>query len=479
MESESCGFDAEAQRRRGARRVSASHGRCHTEGVAHTVNVVSAIIEHQRRSAVLLCGPLRLCASASKTVHTKLICILVLITTSAFAGDWPGILGPDRNGVADGETLLTAWPESGPAVVWERPVGEGFAGVAVVDGRAFLFDRVDGENRAAAFVAGTGRPIWERRFPTDFTTGFSDDDGPRCTPVVAGEHVYLYGPQGRLRCLAAETGEPVWERDTHGDFAAPEGYFGAGSTPIVEGDLVIVNVGGRRENAGVVAFDRLSGKTKWAATMEAASYSSPIAVTIDGTRQLIAITRLKCISLDPETGKVRFEFDFGARGPTVNAASPVVLGDRLFVTAHYRVGAVYGTISADGFEETWRSDDVLSSHYTTPIAHEGKLYGIDGQERLDPGTLRCVDPATKRVLWSVDDFGYAGLVRAGDLILAMQTTGDLVLFEANPEKYVERARARVAKSTSRAMPALANGLLYVRDGETLRCLRVGTEAKAD
>lgn len=401
-----------------------------------------------------------------------------LLVTLAFASpgvaaDWPQLLGPNRDGVATDEKLLEEWPKSGPDVVWQREVGAGYSGIVVAKGRAFLFHRVDDELVVDAVEATSGKPIWQRRFETRFRTGFVDDDGPRATPVVTGNSLLLYGPQGRLWSLAADTGKTNWLRNTHEDFGAPEGYFGAGSTPLVEGDRVLVNVGSRN-GAGIVGFDLATGKTAWLATDEYASYSSPVGVTIDGTRHAIFATRLKCVSLDPKTGKVRFEFPFGERGPTVNAASPLVVGDHLFLSAHYGVGAVWGTIGKAAFDESWRSDRVLSAHYTSPIEADGKIYGIDGQERVGPGELRCIDPDEKTVLWSRPDFGYGQLLRAGDKFLAVQNSGDLVLFDANTKKYDERARARVLGQNSRVPPALANGLLYVRDRRTAKCIRVGT-----
>src|SRR5262249_12570199 len=156
----------------------------------------------------------------------------------------------------------------------------------------------------------------------------SSDDGPRCTPVIHGDSVFLLGPGGELACVAFETGKQIWHRQVYQEFKAPDGYFGAGSSPIVESEKLLLNVGGAG-GAGLVAFSLTDGKTLWKATDEAASYSSPVATTIEGVRHLIFVTRLNVVSVDPANGEVRFRFPFGARGPTVNAANPLVLGDHV------------------------------------------------------------------------------------------------------------------------------------------------------
>lgn len=404
---------------------------------------------------------------------------VLCLSPVARAGDWPQILGPKRNGIAaDDERLFDSWPAGGPRVLWQRAVGRGFAGVAVDGPTCVLFHRVGDEEVVEVMSAADGNVRWRRGFPTDYTSVFVADDGPRCTPVIAGKRVVVYGVQGALRCFDLENGELLWHVDAHREFDAPEGYFGAGSTPLVWQDRVIVNVGGARKNAGVVAFDLESGRTLWTAVADTASYSSPVVATLDGKTRVICVTRLNCVGLDPTTGAVAFSFGFGRRGPTVNAATPLVLGDRLFVSAHYGVGAVWARLSADDVRILWRSDAIMSNHYMTCVEYGGKLFGIHGQERLTPGELRCIDPERQRVLWSVEDFGYGSIIRAGDRMLTVKTTGELVLWKADTQAYRAVATAAVFSTTTRALPALAEGRLYVRDTRTLKCLRVGSTEKA-
>lgn len=396
------------------------------------------------------------------------------VPQQAEGGDWPQILGPGRNGVAAAdERLLTEWPADGPAVLWRKDVGSGFSGVAVAGETAVLFHRVDNEEVAEAYNAATGQVLWTHRAPTSYSTGFSPDNGPRCVPLIHEGSVVLYGAQGRLTSLDLASGKENWKRETHQEFGAREGYFGAGSTPMIAGGLVLVNVGGDREGAGVVAFDPASGKTVWKATDEAASYSSPTVAVVDGVEQAVFVTRMKTVSLDPKSGKILWEFPFGKRGPTVNAATPQVVDGNVFVSAHYGVGAVLAEPAKDSVDIVWASDAIMSSQYMTSVPSGSALFGIDGQERVDTPVLKCFDPKTRKVYWAEEDFGFGSLLRAGDQVLALLTDGTLVQFQATAKKYTELNRARVLSTTTRALPALADGRLFVRDTKTLLCLQVG------
>jgi outer membrane protein assembly factor BamB len=399
--------------------------------------------------------------------------VLVLCASPLLAGDWPQILGPQRSGIAEGEQLADSWPESGPPIVWKQPVGQGSAGVAVVDGTLVLFHRLEDREVVAALDAATGEAKWTKSYPTTFVSQVGSDDGPLCVPTIVGGRVVTFGPQGVLSLWSLADGTLHWQRKTHEDFDALEGYFGAGSTPLVEVGRIIVNVGGAKAGAGIVAFDLNNGRDLWKATQERANYSAPTAATLGGRQVVLCITRMKCVGLAPQTGEVLFEIPFGRGGPTVNAATPVVMGDEFFLTASYGVGAVLARVTRSGAEEVWRKSDVMSSQYTTPVAHDGVLYGIDGRDDIPPAHLRCIDPKTGRVLWSEDNFGYATLVRAGDKLIVVTTGGELVLARANPKAYEELGRHRLTSDTLRALPALAGGRLYVRDGSTLYCVNVG------
>lgn len=396
-------------------------------------------------------------------------CIALWMTASATAGDWPQILGPNRNGIAQGETISHAWGPAGPRRVWQYDLGSGLAGPAVADGKVIIFHRIGNEDVAEALDARTGAPIWKVSFPTRYVSTISNDNGPRCVPTVHAGHVYLMGAGGQLHCVALADGSKVWSRDCARDFRAPDGYFGFGSSPIVAADRLLVNVGGASAEAGIVAFDLKTGRTLWQATSELASYSSPVAARIAGKDQVVFVTRYQTLGIDPATGRVWWKLPFGQRGPTVNAANPVVLGDDLFLTASYGIGAVYARLGAGEPQVVWANDNVLSAQYTTPIAHGGYLYGIDGRQDVGIASLRCIDLKTGKVVWSQDDFGKASLVLAGDKLLVQTTSGELRVVAASPEGYRLLASATVCGGESFALAALSDGYYYVRDGERLRC----------
>ena len=409
----------------------------------------------------------------------KTLSLLMLVAAGvgvcAQAGEWPQILGPGRNGIAAAdERLAEAWPAGGPRIMWQRPVGSGYAGVAVAAGRTILFHRVGDAEVVEALDAATGQPLWQHEHPTRFRPQVGGGDGPLCVPLVHDGRVIAFGAQGVLRCLDAATGRLLWLRDTHGDFGAPEGYFGAGSTPLVAGGLVIVNVGGSKRDAGIVAFSLETGETVWNKTAEPASYAAPVAAKAGGADHVLMVTRYACLLLDPESGAIRWQFPFGQRGPTVNAATPLVFPDgHLLVTASYGIGSVYAAFDAASVTKRWEGTDALATQYCTPIASGDHVWCIDGRDDVPPADLVGVDLRTGRAAWREANFGYGTLVAADGKLLAAKTDGELVLMTATPAGVSILARARPLAGTVRALPALASGRLYLRDDTTLTCLDIG------
>jgi outer membrane protein assembly factor BamB len=406
-------------------------------------------------------------------------CLLINpASDSAVAGDWPQILGPNRNGIAQKESIASSWSGGKPKLVWDKEVGQGFAGVSIANGIAVVFHRVGDDEIAEGLNAKTGEKLWRASSPTKYQASYNPDAGPRAAPVIHDGLVYLYGARGNLSCVQLADGKKVWQRDMYDDFSSKrpsrgepaEGYFGFASSPIVEGDKLLLNVGGSSKDAGIVAFDRKTGKTLWTATDERASYSSPVATTIDGKRHIVFATRLKVVSVDPANGRVLFEFPFGELGPSATGASPVILGNSIFITGSYRFGAVLARAGRSGAIEVWRSDEILSSQYTTSIASEKMLFGVHGRQDAAAAELRCVNPLTRQVIWKKSGFGYATMILADDKLLIMKTDGELVLAAADTKQYRELARADLFDgATTRALPSLSNGLFYVRDGKTLKC----------
>ena len=398
--------------------------------------------------------------------------------SSGVAGEWPQILGPNRNGIAsDGEELADEWPAEGPFTLWQREVGSGYAGVAVANKRVFLFHRVENREVVESLDAATGKNFWTDEYPTAFAPEVGTGNGPLCVPVVQDGKLVTFGAEGKLTAYDAMTGRQLWQRNTHADFGAQPGYFGAGSCPLVFGNVVVVNVGGSKQQAGLVGFSMATGETVWTKTEERASYSSPVLVDVGEVPHMLAITRYRVILLDPATGAIRWQFAFGQRGPTVNAANPLVTTDKsgkahLLVTASYGIGTVYASFDKTAMKMVWGGTDSLATQYCTPIALGGFLYCIDGRDDLPPADFKCIQQSTGNVLWKQGSFGYGSLIFAGGKIIATKSDGELVLIQPDTSAMKILARARPFPGTVRALPALANGRLYVRDEHMLKCLSV-------
>jgi len=396
----------------------------------------------------------------------------VFICGSVFAADWPQFLGPTRDAVSAETGLAKSWPDKGPPVVWEREVGEGFSAPVVADGTLILFHRVSDEEVVEALDAATGKPSWRFAYPTQFSAPIGRDDGPRATPLVSGGRVYTLGAEGRLHCFDLKNGKRVWAKSLAMAYKMRTSFSGVGASPLLEGDLLLVNVGA--EDAGIVAFDKITGKEVWKATDDEASYSSPVAATIDGVRHVVFFTRAGLVGLDPKDGKVRFSKPWRARNNnSVNAATPLAIGDTVFLSASYGTGAVLLRVGKESVEDIWKGDQSLSCHYNTPVHKDGYLYGIDGRQDTGTPSLRCVELKTGTVKWEKERFGCASLILVDGQVLGLTEHGDLVLFEATPEGYKEKSRAAVLESPPcRAEIALADGRLYGRDRKRLVCWNV-------
>ena len=216
--------------------------------------------------------------------------------------------------------LLPAWPENGPPVAWKKTVGTGYSAPSVIGDQLVLHHRLGKQEVMEAFTASTGSPLWKHAYPSQYIDPYGYNNGPRCTPLLTEDRCYGYGAEGKLFCLNRQSGQLIWERDTAKDFEVPEAFFGVGSTPLLEGDKLIVMVGAQ-PNAGVVAFDAQSGKTLWTAVGKGtwdgeprtgwrgeplvqwrghekqASYASPVAATIHGKRHLLCLMRQGLVSL--------------------------------------------------------------------------------------------------------------------------------------------------------------------------------------
>jgi len=379
--------------------------------------------------------------------------------------DWPQFLGPDRNGNYRGPALLETWPAGGPRVVWKKQVGQGFSGPVVTQGRLILFHRVGNTETLESLDAKTGASQWQYTYPTSYRDDFGFDEGPRAVPVVADGVVYTFGAEGLLQAVSLADGKRIWSEDTMKRFGVAKGFFGAAGSPLVENGRVIANVGGR--GAGIVAFDAKTGKVLWTATNDEPSYSSPVGATFGGRRSVVFLTRAGIVGLDPVTGQVQFQRGWRSRqAASVNAATPLVIGDLLFVSAEYGPGAGVLQVSGSTLTPLWTSDDVLSNHYATSVYRDGFLFGYHGRQEFGP-SFRAVEMRTGKVRWSQDRFMAGSVMLAGDRLLIMRENGELILAAASPDAFRPIARAQILPATVRAFPAMADGYLYVRNEKTL------------
>lgn len=382
------------------------------------------------------------------------------------AADWPQFLGPTRNGVYHGGDIPATWPASGPRSLWNKGVGEGFAGPVVVGNRLILFHRRGKREIVECLDTADGETLWSFGYPTDYRDDFGFDEGPRATPAVAQGRVYTYGAQGDLHCLDLQKGTELWSVDTYKNFGVRKGFFGAACSPLVDDGKVLLNVGGR-DGAGIVAFDARSGAVLWKATDDEASYSSPTTATIAGRSHGLFFTRNGLVDVDAASGEVLHQKRWRARiNASVNAATPLVVADQIFLSASYQTGAILLRLNDGALNEIWSSDNALSAHYATPVYHDGHLYGYHGRQEFGP-SLRCVELGTGKVKWSEDRFGAGTLTLAGEQLLILNEDGTLLLAPATPTAFEPTARAVIAPATVRAYAALAAGRLYARNQSTL------------
>lgn len=387
----------------------------------------------------------------------------------ARADDWPQFLGPRRDGTSNEKGLVATIGAKGLPLAWQRDVGEGFSGPVIAGNRLILFHRVDNEEVVECLVASSGKPIWKLAYPTTYSDQLGKGDGPRSTPVIVGDKVVTLGAEGTLTCLTLEAGKKVWQLSLTKDYKTPLGYFGVGTSPVVEGDLVLVNVGGPK--AGIVAFSLKDGQEAWRATGDPPSYSSPVVTTVDGVRRAVFFTRTGAVVLDPKNGDVFYQKKWRARyDASVNAATPLVIGDQAFFSTSYETGALLIKLKKNGADEVWTDENIMSNHYNTCVYHDGHLYGFDGRQEATP-SFRCVELKTRKVKWEKDRFGCGTMVLADGRLIVLTEKGDLSLVQATPAAFRETGRTRLLDAgPCRAQIALADGRLFARDQKRLMCI---------
>ncbi len=445
-------------------------------------------------------------------------------------GNWPHFLGPHYTGISAETNLIDEFPQAGPPLLWKKEIGTGYSAPSILDNRLVIHHRPNGKRESNEVIecveADTGKFIWKYEYGSDFRDPYGYNNGPRCSPLLTEKYCYTFGAQGKLYCLNIKEGTLVWHRDCLKDFKVPPGFFGVGSTPILEGNKLIVMVGGK-PNSGMVAFDATTGKTiwenvgksvwnetktgwermpeyKWRGNEKISSYSSPLAVTIHGKRHLLCLMRQGLVSLNPQDGSVNFKYWFRSLiNDSVNAARPVVVDDKIFLSAAYQVGSALLQVNSDGksYKELWRNPSNMLTHWSTTIHHNGYLYGFSGRHERG-ATMRCVKLSDGKVMWEADGtaavtgkvkrnqltgefqwidsgktapwpfYGRGSAIMADNKFIVLGERGTLAIVKIDPNQCREVCRTSFPqiKYPAWAAPVLAHKKIYLRSESHLICL---------
>ena len=433
----------------------------------------------------------------------KTILLLALALTATLrADDWPQWLGPQRDGVWRETGIVERFPDGGPAVRWRVPIGGGYSGPAVADGRVFVLDRQlakDASNPKNAFsrgiIPGTervlclneadGKQLWMHEYDCPYTVSYAA--GPRATPVISGGKVYALGAQGNLSCLDAVTGKEIWARDFKKDFGIATPMWGFAGHPLLDGQKLICLVGG--EGSVAVAFDKDTGKEIWRAlSAPEPGYAPPVIYEAGGKRQLIIWHPQALCALDPETGAV-FWSEPGKANAGMTIATPRQSGDLLYVSSFYN-GSVMMRLAADKPAATkiWQSakaserdTDALHTVMSTPFVEDGYIYGT-----CSYGQLRCLKAATGERVWETFAattekavrWGNAFLIKNGARFFLFNEKGDLIIARLTPAGYEEVSRAHLLDADNTdpgrpvvwSHPAFANRSVFARNDREIVCV---------
>jgi outer membrane protein assembly factor BamB len=398
----------------------------------------------------------------------------VVFISMSQASDWPQWRGPNRNGhVPAGVPVPDRFP-SEPRIVWRMKVGEGLASPVVAGGKLFYFDAVLGKETLHTLDLATTNEVWRATIDSAFKDN-QGPAGPRCTPVVDGARVYALSCKGELQCLSITDGKLIWQVNCTNDLGAifigeigsipGAARHGNNGTPLIIGDRLYACVGATN-GAGVVCFDKNSGKVLWKSQNDQAAYAPPVIETLAGVRQLICFTVDGLIGLNPENGELHWRVPMKTAFAR-HVTTPVIVEDIVIVASH-QIGMVGTRISKEGAglksEQAWLSKEV-AMNFASPVVVGKYLYGLGPAKNFI-----CVEAATGKKMWSKEgyfttsaDKAHAAFLVMGKNILASTDGGELVLFAADPAGFREISRAQVC-SLNWCNPAYADGKLFLRDG---------------
>ena len=439
------------------------------------------------------------------------------LSTRAQGIDWPTFLGPDRNSTSPEKGIITDWSEGALKILWQIKLGTSYGIGSVSKGRYFQCDQVDDVTLVNCHHAETGKLLWQFDYMVEYDDLFGYDSGPRCSPIIEGNRVYIYGVEGTLLCLRASDGALIWQIDVNKKFGVQQNFFGVGSTPIIEGDLVLAMVGGSPEpvppgqldqaegnGSGIVAFDKYTGEVKYKVTDELASYASPQVTTIGDRRWGFMFARGGLIGFEPKTGKVDFHYPWRAASlESVNASTPVVVGDEVLISETYGVGSSLLKVTPGAYEVVWKDkarsrERAMATHWNTPVYRDGYLYGSSGRHTQN-AELRCIEWKTGKISWSIPRLTRSSLLYVDGHFICLGEYGSMILFKANPREFqpVGEYLLKDPKHKSRvkpdplfnnnsigldsplllkypcwAAPIISHGLLYVRGSDRVVCIEL-------
>jgi outer membrane protein assembly factor BamB len=423
----------------------------------------------------------------SKIKFAGLLAAGLLVQTSLVnAADWSQYRGSNHDALS-AEKILTQWPADGLKAVWKTPTPAGFSSFTASQGKAFTIVQrsIDGSNQEVciALEADSGKELWASPVGIAKYDGGGDSgtkensggDGPRSTPSVDGDRVYVLSAQQSLFCFEIASGKTIWSKDIQKEYGGKVIQWQSAASPLIEGDLVFVN--STAPGKCLMAFNKKDGTLGWAAEDDKMTHANPIAATILGTRQVIFFSQSGLVSVEPATGKVLWRYKFPYNVST--AASPVVCGDIVYCSAGYGVGAGAAKITKSGdtftATELWRKPNKVISHWSTPLYFDGHLYGLISFKEFGKGALKCIDIATGNEVWSKDGFGPGGVIMAEGHLLVLNDQGELVLVKADPAAYSEVARFKAVDGKCWSTPALSNGRIYVRSTVQGGCFEIGAK----
>jgi outer membrane protein assembly factor BamB len=400
-----------------------------------------------------------------KNLKHSSVLIAAVIGASAVcasAQDWPQWRGANRDAKASGFTAPKEWPKE-LTQKWSTPVGAGDSSPALVGNKLYVFAREGGDEVTRCLDATTGKEIWQDKYEVPAISGpaAGQHSGPRSSPTVADGKVITFGVSGTLSCLDAATGKKIWRKD---DFAGKWPRFYTASSPLVTDGLCIAVLGGDSEG-GIVAYDLATGDQKWKWTGDGAAYASPTLLTVEGTKMVVTLTAKNLVGLAVADGKLLWEQPFAGERMAYNAATPIVDGQTVIYSGSGRgTKAVKIEKTADGFaaKELWSNPD-NGVQFNSPVLKDGRIYGVSAK-----GTLFCLDAKDGKTLWTTElgGRGFASVVDAGSVLLALTPQGELVAFEPSDKEYKKVASYKVGTDTY-AYPIAAGKGLYAKGKEAV------------